>query len=552
MGQEWLAVFLGVALVAGIIYSSIRGDAKLKLRIEEQFGKRPEPNDEISQIAAYWDKRLKADAPEHYIDAMTWDDLDMDKVFQTMDACQSGVGASMLYALLHEPCFDGEKLVERERLIKLLDAEPDTRLKLQVILAKMGRPPGNALASFCYGISEKRVNKPWIYRVMTALPVLFVGAIFLSVYAGVTLLILSLIANGVIHYRISKRFETELVGVKQFSAMLWCAGKIAGSHALDDHPLGRNTLDGYMAFKHLGGKLSGLTKEKVSDFDFLAEYVRIITLSNIRGYNRVIRAVDENIEAFRSLYRSMGELDAMIAVLSYRKSLEYFCLPEFVADSRLDMDALFHPLIKKPVDNSLTLTRGCLVSGSNASGKSTFIKAAAVSAILAQTVNTCLARRFEMRRALVISSMAVRDNVTAGESYFVTEIKSLRRILDKNIFFICFIDEILKGTNTAERIAASAAVLKFFESRDCLCVAATHDIELTRMLKDGYDNVHFEETVTDEGIVFDYKVKPGPTRTRNAIKLLEFMGFDARITADAHRLAQGYDASGQWPDSLQD
>jgi DNA mismatch repair ATPase MutS len=191
-----------------------------------------------------------------------------------------------------------------------------------------------------------------------------------------------------------------------------------------------------------------------------------------------------------------------------------------------------------------------LISGSNASGKSTFIKAAAVSAILAQTVNTCLAQRFAMRRALVMTSMAVRDNVTAGESYFVTEIKSLKRILDKNIFFICFIDEILKGTNTAERIAASAATLKFFESLDCLCVAATHDIELTRMLKDGYDNYHFEETVTNEGITFDYKIKTGPTQTRNAIKLLEVLGFDEGITADAHRLAQVYDASGKWPDSV--
>lgn len=551
MEQGWLAVFLGVALIVGFIISAVRGETKLKARIEEQFGKRPEPEQEIRSIAEYWEKRRETDAPAHHIDTMTWDDLDMDKVFQIIDACQSGVGASVLYALLHEPCFEREMLAQRERLMTLLDADPAMRLQLQVFLAKMGRPEGNALASFCYGISEKRVKRPWIYNVLTALPVLCIGVIFLNVYAGVTLLVLSLLANGVTYYRTSKRIETELVGVKQFSALLWCAGKIAQTQALDSHPIVQPITHGYKLFKKLGGRLSGLTQQKVSDLDFLAEYFRIITLSNIRGYNRVIKTLDENTEVFRRLYQSVGELDAMIAVLSYRKSLDYYCLPGFIADSRVDMADVYHPLIKNAVDNSLSLSRGCLISGSNASGKSTFIKAAAVSAILAQTVNTCLARRFVMRPALVITSMAVRDNVTAGESYFVTEIKSLRRILDKKIFFICFIDEILKGTNTAERIAASAAVLKYFESLDGICVAATHDIELTRMLGAGYDNYHFEETVTDAGIVFDYKIKPGPTRTRNAIKLLEFMGFDARITETAFRLAQGYDTSGQWPDSVQ-
>lgn len=550
MGQGWLAVFLAVALLIGLIVSSVSGEKKLIQRIAEQFGRRPEPVDEISKIAAYWEERRKGDAPEHHIDNMTWDDLDMDKVFQMMDNCQSAVGASLLYALLHEPCFDGEKLAERERLMELLDAEPTLRLEIMVLLAKMGRPSHNSLASFCYGISEKRIKNAWVFRVMTAMPLLFAGILFLNVYVGAVLIALSLIANGVIYYRTTKRIETELMGVKQFSSMLWCAGKLLALHVPNGHPVVDSMKSGYAAFKHLGGKLSGLAKEKVSDFDFLAEYTRIITLSNIRNYNRIIKALDENSEMFRNLYRSVGELDAMIAVLSYRKCLPCCCRPEFTADSRVDMDGVYHPLINKPVDNSLTLMRGCLISGSNASGKSTFIKAAAISAILAQTVNTCLARRFVLRPALVITSMAVRDNVTAGESYFVTEIKSLRRILDKKIFFVCFIDEILKGTNTAERIAASAATLTYFTGLDCLCVAATHDIELTRMLKDGYDNYHFEETVTDEGITFDYRIKPGPTRTRNAIKLLEVMGFDARLTQDAQRLAQGYDISGQWPDSV--
>ncbi|HCW96660.1 MAG TPA: hypothetical protein DHU88_13350 [Pseudomonas sp.] len=140
------------------------------------------------------------------------------------------------------------------------------------------------------------------------------------------------------------------------------------------------------------------------------------------------------------------------------------------------------------------------MTGSNASGKSTFIKSLAVNSILAQTIHTCAAKEFKLRPSLVITSMAVRDSISEGESYFIKEIKSLKRILNKvqNISCTCFIDEILKGTNTIERIAASAAVLKYLHSTDCLCMTASHDIELTCILENEYDNYHFSEHITDD------------------------------------------------------
>jgi DNA mismatch repair ATPase MutS len=116
----------------------------------------------------------------------------------------------------------------------------------------------------------------------------------------------------------------------------------------------------------------------------------------------------------------------------------------------------------------------------------------------------------------------------------------------RETFCACYIDEILKGTNTVERIAASAAVLRYIGGLDCLTVAATHDIELTRMLADGWDNYHFSEQITDEGMHFDYTVKPGPSRTRNAIALLGFMEFGDRIIADAQRMVEHFEQTGSW------
>ena len=152
-------------------------------------------------------------------------------------------------------------------------------------------------------------------------------------------------------------------------------------------------------------------------------------------------------------------MDACIAMASARKALPGFCVPEFWKERRVLAENVTHPLLKNPVSNTFDWKDNVLVTGSNASGKSTFVKAVAVNAVLAQSVCTCWAQRFQMPRAQVLSSMAIRDNVQGGESYFIVEIKSLKRILTAlrgDVVTLCCIDEILRGTNTVERIAASA------------------------------------------------------------------------------------------------
>lgn len=209
----------------------------------------------------------------------------------------------------------------------------------------------------------------------------------------------------------------------------------------------------------------------------------------------------------------------------------------------------YHPLLSKPVPNSGKISNDSIITGSNASGKSTFIKALAINGILAQTIYTCAATEFKLRHSIIITSMAVRDNITEGESYFIKEIKSLKRILDKvqDVPCMCFVDEILKGTNTIERIAASAAVLKYLHDKDCLCMTASHDIELTQILENKYDNYHFREEINDDGISFDYKLKNGPSQTRNAIRLLDYMNFEDKIVEDAQNLANNFTKEKVWP-----
>lgn len=254
------------------------------------------------------------------------------------------------------------------------------------------------------------------------------------------------------------------------------------------------------------------------------------------------------------VYEYIGELDALIAVASFRDSLNYYVKPDIEISvgkfkNRLEFEDLYHPLIENPVVNSGKFYRGSLITGSNASGKSTFIKTVAVNAILAQTIYMTCAKKYISSMYNIYTSMALKDDILNSESYFMVEIRSLKRIVD-NVNnekpTLCFVDEILRGTNTIERIASSCEVLGYLSLGNCLCFAATHDIELTYLLEGKFDNYHFEENITDKDIEFDYKLHRGKAQSRNAIKLLSFMGYDADIVGKASNRAADFVNTGKW------
>ena len=130
------------------------------------------------------------------------------------------------------------------------------------------------------------------------------------------------------------------------------------------------------------------------------------------------------------------------------------------------------------------------------------------------------------------------------------EIRSLKRILDVAQTgtdpVICFVDEVLRGTNTVERIAAATQILIHLAEKGALGFAATHDIEMTELLKQYYDNYHFEEVIRDGDIIFPYQLLSGKASTRNAIRLLKMMGYDEEIIRKASGQAENFLKTGKW------
>lgn len=210
---------------------------------------------------------------------------------------------------------------------------------------------------------------------------------------------------------------------------------------------------------------------------------------------------------------------------------------------------LYHPLIENPVSNSFCLDGGMLVTGSNASGKSTFLRNVAVNAVLAQTIATCTASFYQAPPSRILTSMALTDNLEGGESYFMVEIRSLKRILDaaaQDGALLCVVDEVLRGTNTIERIAASSRILQKLCQKQVFCFAATHDIELTYILEDWYENYHFGEEIRGKDVLFSYLLRKGRASSRNAIRLLENLGYGKELVQSAREAAGEFERTGVW------
>jgi len=538
----FIYVPLGIAaVVALLIMSHIRRRGDLERGLRDSFGKQPKEAKHLPNgVETYRLYRAKNSDTARHIDGITWDDLDMDLVFGRINTCQTSVGEEYLYNCLHEPHFDQSHLLAREAFISTLKQNPEARLKIQMCLAGAGKLDFNGMADMIYHSRERLLKFPLVYTVLSVVPVLCLLAIFAGFQVGIFCLLGSSLANAAVYLITKRKIENSFSTIKYFSSLLWCCGKLCKMENLKAEPYIIQLRRLFFVFKPLMSKGAAISQNFSDGFlGIIYEYLQMLFLAGVRRYNRVISGIAKNTGEFHELYKTLGEIDLAVCVLSFRESLPFSSTPVFHGENTIIFEDVYHPLLLAPVTNSGTIKNNSIITGSNASGKSTFIKSLAVNGILAQTIFSCAAKGFSTGFALVMSSMAVRDSISEGESYFVTEIKSLKRILEKikTVRCACYIDEILRGTNTTERIAASAAVLSFLEGKNCLCVAASHDLELARMLQGKLDNYHFREQLTDDGMVFDYKLRQGISNTKNAIRLLRYMDFDGAIIEHAESLA---------------
>lgn len=543
----WWILAAAVLIAGGTVFQAARRARRDRKQIAQGFGAVPDNRRSLFHAASYWACYHEARRPAHAVDALTWANLDMDDVFLRVNACQSEAGDARLYQTLHLPLADGDARDERAQRLRFLAQHADVRMDVQFTLRQIGRDRNGTEKTLVFEADLLDERYKVVVYLLAALPFAVLPLFFVSTTAGLAGLVASLLLNFVSSYLFKSRNSSYQV-VYPLAKMMRQGEKLA-KQAAGYAP--RIVSELRQCARGLHAIRLSLAVMSASDFFLVSSFPDTLGLFQLPmlSYYWALRAVKKSGGTIERLYDCVGDLDVDCCLLSYRASLEEFCVPVFTAEKELRMQNACHPLLAAPVGNNLATGQSILLTGSNASGKSTFIKTVAVNCVLAQCIRTCCAKSFAMAPGGVVTAIAVKDDIVEGDSYFVAEIKALKRMLaalDGTVFHYFFIDEILRGTNTVERIGASQALLRFLAAQNCLCFAATHDVELTALLEGQYRMHHFSETVEGESVTFSYHLHGGPAQTRNALKLLEVFGFPRQVSGAARTAVKQYETMQKW------
>ncbi len=248
------------------------------------------------------------------------------------------------------------------------------------------------------------------------------------------------------------------------------------------------------------------------------------------------------------------ELEALNSLANFAYLNPEYSIPEIMPDAesgKIPFKArnMGHPLIpagKKVVNDFELDSMGeiALITGSNMSGKSTFLRTIGVNLCLTYAGGPVDASSFQTRLFHVFTSMRVNDSVTEGYSYFYAEVRRLKALLsaldEGNLPLFFLIDEIFRGTNNRERRIGSESYIRALAGRNCLGVISTHDLELVKLAETlpAIQNKHFREDVLDGHMVFDYILRPGPCPTTNALKIMQMEGLPVQMPPEPDEYAQ--------------
>ena len=495
---------------------------------------------QIAKINTLWDNKLKLESfirpnsrfdaqyhayRDHYneqsfIDDKTLSDLNMDTLFHKINFNFTAIGEMRLYATLR-----GMFKVNQTSLINMFKENKVFRLNVSYILSKIGK---NVYPLFPDQMLPTKRNILLMFCPL--LPFIGFAFIFLIPSKGILICLTFMILNAILSFKLKKSYDQDL------KSIFYTANVIKQSQALskiESTPAISVDFTHFKASRRFSGLLARVESQDMASSIIM--FIKLVFMIDYVLFHLIQRSYFKYQEEVMTCYDYISILDNHYSIAMYQHTLTHYCYPKINHNiNGLQMKSIIHPLLdeENAIANTIDISNHILLTGSNASGKSTFMKAVALNLILAQSIQTATAHSFIYQPGYVMTSMANADDVLSGDSYFMSELKSIRRLFNTHQCnkIYCFIDEIFKRTNTTERIAASESVLSYLDNQKAYqVIAATHDVELSTLLENTYNNYHFNESIQENSIFFDYKIKPGKANTRNAIELLRITQFPIDI-----------------------
>ena len=352
------------------------------------------------------------------IDEITWYDLEMDQVYCEINNCKSFAGDQILYSILHENKIDEKDQAGLKSKINYFESELIERNEIWYIISRIGKKRDSYyLTDYIKNLEAFRIPKIEYFHFMRILLVFsFIPAIVYFNYIFLLFPFFVALINIVIYSFQKSKYESYLNMLSSVLKILIASKRIVDQPILKYESIFKDLGYNLNKFRPLLLKISKLQHRSPSNLSgdaitLLESMTFGITLWDIIQYDKIICQLIGYQKELTALYTVIGEIDSAISVASFRKTLPFYCIPKSSKSNHIIAKDIYHPLVLNPIYNSIIIKKGCIITGSNASGKSTFIKALAINALLAQNIYTCLAKEFIMPFSAIITSMAVRDEV---------------------------------------------------------------------------------------------------------------------------------------------
>ena len=479
------------------------------------------------------------------VDGQTWHDLDLYRVFDQLNYTQSSIGAEALYQKMRLIKFQPEASLQE--LEDFFDHHPDLRLKVQVVMNQLGKKNHNMARSIVAN-PGKQDSKIYLslYIFLACLPVF--SLFFLPFFKIQVMMVLVASATFNIIFSSIRNWSNKMrLDRVSYLVRIFASTEKLSHLAIPKQEALKQAVQPFKKTKVISGILQSPTGS--SDMEIILIYLNFLFLipqiAQVYIYQQVRIHQKEAQEAINLL----GELEVPISLLRHKRDVELVCHPYFKKEGGIKGKGIYHPLLTDPVANDVRFEKNMVISGDNASGKSTYLKMVAINCILAQGLGFAYGESLELSYGHVMTSMDVSDDIEVGDSYFITESKTILRMiesLEKSGFHYFFIDELFKGTNTIERIGSGLGIVRWLSRHDCLYMISSHDIELVAASGAVNDNYHFDSRYVDGEIVFDYQIKQGAAVTKNAVNTLKSLHFPSEITQTSQELIRQYEETGKW------
>lgn len=501
------------------------------------FGKATSKERVISNINMFY--RLNEDGIK-LIDDKTWNDLEMNNIFEFLDRTYSKTGEQYFYNLLHKK-MQHENNVFFNLKVDHYQSNFDKCLNNILVLQKYNKLSSYTLPSLLYGKRYYKIPRwiTWLGYLAVLIGILtLIESGFFIPFIGIGFI------NTLLHYYYKQKiisYYHDFSNLKSFYSIY--------------NKLIKNDDKNNLLTKHENKKLKSISNrcrfltmnidyadELTAALYYLIEILKGWFLIDVMQFNNTLKVIKNNAPLLRKVFNYIGLVDTAISVVAVKKGTQG-CAPLISTNNELSLKNTYHPLIDNCVKNSLSMySDNAIITGGNMSGKTTFLKTIGINVLLAQTINYAFAEEIKLPELQILSSVTNEDNLGKGQSYFMSELIRAQNLLEKNesskLNHLLLFDEIFKGTNTYDRISLGASVLNYFCKSNTFVVATTHDIAIMDYVETKYKPFYFDHQSKDNKIVFDYKIRKGVQKKSNVIELIKSLKFKHQIVTNTMRIKE--------------